>query len=106
MPIAGAVFQVLDERSYTLTRSAFWPPVTMMSPFGRFAIPGQNMSCLVLETVIGVTLPVLGSKMEDLVRPEPLPLTVYRLTLAKSFSVYADHVRICIVNTIECNRIH
>src|SRR4051794_27311818 len=42
---------------------ALLPPVTTMSPLGKIATPGQNMSWLVLVTVRGLTWPVVRSKM-------------------------------------------
>src|SRR5689334_20857416 len=40
-----------------------FPPVTMMSPFGNTATPGQNMSCAVLLISRGLTWPVVRSKI-------------------------------------------
>src|SRR5258708_5361449 len=49
------------------------PPVTMMSPLGQIATPGQNMSWLVLLIVCGLTWPVVRSKMAVCVMFWPLP---------------------------------
>src|SRR5256885_11734713 len=71
------------------------PPAIRMSPFGRYEIPGQNMSACTPASIIGLTTPVVGSKNEIHVLLGSVPMSPPWLSAQTD-----DHIRIEPVGSI------